>query len=125
MHFRKMKVAILGASPKPERYSYQAQQLLMDCGHEVFPVSLSGRDILGVKGTAVIPSGMDVVTIYLSASHLNELIEVLVAAAPQKVIFNPGSENREAKDQLEAHHIQTQEACTLVLLRTGAFSVDW
>lgn len=45
-----MKVAILGASAKAERYAHKAQLLLTENGHEVFPISPTGAEILGVKG---------------------------------------------------------------------------
>jgi hypothetical protein len=40
---------------------------------------------------------------------------------PARVIFNPGTENQEFAQQLEAQGIETIEACTLVMLRTGQY----
>ena len=116
-----MKVAILGASPKPERYSHQAQLLLTEHGHEVFPVSPTGREILGVSGMTSVPSGMDTVTLYLGPDRLMPVLDSLIKAAPRRVIFNPGTESPEAKAKLEEAGIETEEACSLVLLRTGSF----
>jgi len=82
-----MKVAILGASPKPERYSHQAQLLLVEQGHEVFPVSATGSEILGVAGMTAVPSGMDTVTLYLGPDRLMPVLETLIGAAPRRVIF--------------------------------------
>ncbi|MGC6466718.1 MAG: CoA-binding protein [Akkermansiaceae bacterium] len=116
-----MKVAILGASPKPERYSHQAQLLLMEQGHEVFPVSPTGGEILGVDGMTSIPNRMDTVTLYVGPARLAPVLDSLIEAAPRRVIFNPGTESPEAKARLEEAGIKTEEACTLVLLRTGSF----
>ncbi|MCH1508818.1 MAG: CoA-binding protein [Akkermansiaceae bacterium] len=116
-----MKVAILGASPKPERYSHQAQLLLVEHGHDVFPVSPTGREILGVPGMTLVPSGMDTVTLYVGPDRLAPILDSLIEAAPRRVIFNPGTESAEAKARLEEAGIETEEACTLVLLRTGSF----
>jgi predicted CoA-binding protein len=116
-----MKVAILGASPKPERYSHQAQLLLMKHGHEVFPVNPTGREILGVAGLNSVPKGMDTVTLYLGPDRLMPVLDSLIEATPRRVIFNPGTECPEAKEKLGAAGIETEEACTLVLLRTGSF----
>ncbi|MGB6220816.1 CoA-binding protein [Haloferula sp.] len=116
-----MKVAILGASPKPDRYANKAQVLLMKHGHEVFPVSQGGQDVLGVDGLTKVPAGMDTVTLYLSPKHLHPILDELAAAAPKRVIFNPGTESREAKQRLEGEGILCEEACTLVLLGTGQF----
>lgn len=116
-----MKVAILGASPKPDRYANKVQRLLMDHGHEVFPVSPSGQEVLGVPGHEKVPTGMDTVTLYLSPKHLHPVLDELAAAAPKRVIFNPGTESMEAKERLEGEGILCEEACTLVLLGSGQF----
>ena len=39
----------------------------------------------------------------------------------RRVIFNPGTENGELEAALRAAGIESEEACTLVLLRTGQF----
>ena len=49
------------------------------------------------------------------------VLDSLIEATPRRVIFNPGRECPEAKEKLEAAGIETEEACTLVLLRTGSF----
>ena len=118
-----MKVAILGASPKPDRYSNKAQQRLLEHGHEVFPVSPSGQDVLGVAGLKTVPGGMDVVTLYVGPQHLLPVLDDLIAAAPRWVIFNPGTESEEAMARLEEAGIEVEEACTLVLLSTGEFGL--
>ena len=43
-----MNVAVIGASDKPERYSYQAVKLLQEKGHTVFPVHQRIRSIEGL-----------------------------------------------------------------------------
>ena len=118
-----MKVAILGASSKPDRYSNKAQQRLVELGHEVFPVSPSGQDVLGVEGLKSVPSGMDVVTLYVGPQHLLPVLDELIEAAPRRVIFNPGTESEEAMSRLSAAGIEVEEACTLVLLSTGEFGM--
>ena len=75
-----MKVAILGASTKPDRYSYRAQKLLMEYGHEVFPVSPRGDEILGVTGLQDVPAGVDTVTVYVRAERLLPILDQLIAA---------------------------------------------
>lgn len=116
-----MKVAILGASIKPDRYSHRAQKLLMEKGHTVVPVSPRGEEILGVPGATTVPAGMDIVTVYLGEKNLLPVLDDLIKAAPKRVIFNPGTESAEAVERLQAAGIATEEACTLVLLNTGSF----
>ncbi|MDQ8186464.1 2-amino-4-hydroxy-6-hydroxymethyldihydropteridine diphosphokinase [Pelagicoccus sp. SDUM812002] len=117
-------VAILGASPKPERYAHLAQQLLMETGHELALVAPRGEEILGVSvidklGKCQEP--VDTVTLYIGSSRVDSVLEDLLEARPRRVIFNPGTENDSVRSILEREGIETQEACTLVLLRTGQF----
>ena len=62
-----LNVAIIGASHKPQRYAYQAQVMLSENGHTVFPVSGNGREILGQKGYSEIiqiEDEVDTITLY-------------------------------------------------------------
>jgi len=61
------------------------------------------------------------VTLYVSAAHQDPVADDLLALAPRRVIFNPGTENPALAARLQAAGITTLEACTLVLLKTGAF----
>ena len=120
-----MNVAVLGASAKPERTSFQAVKLLREKGHAVYPVHPSLREI---EGLAVYPSldqvpvRIDTVTLYLSARNQAGVAEALLASAPRRVIFNPGTENRDLETRLQEAGVETLQACTLVLLKTGAFA---
>ena len=116
-----MKVAILGASAKPGRYSNQAQKLLMKHGHAVFPVSPLGDEIRGVAGLTKVPDGMDTVTLYVGEERLLPILDQIIAAGPLRVIFNPGTESSWAMARLTEAGIESEEACTLVLLNTGSF----
>jgi predicted CoA-binding protein len=117
-------VAIVGASPKPERYSNRALRMLMSHGHTAIPVSKLGRDILGLTGYAslrAIPEPIDTVTLYLRPEKQAPVVQDILAVKPRRVIFNPGAENPEAAETLSRSGITTIEACTLVLLTTGQF----
>jgi len=120
-----MNVAVLGASAKPERYSYQAVKLLREKGHAVYPVHPSLREIDGLvvyPSLDRIPDRIDTVTLYLSARNQAGVAEALLVAAPRRVIFNPGTENRNLEARLQDAGVETLHACTLVLLKTGAFA---
>ena len=119
-----LSVAIIGASHKPQRYAYQAQKMLMDNGHTVFPISGNGREILGVKGYTSIselPSSVDTVTLYLNAERHEGIKQELLALKPRRIIFNPGTESDSLEKWYQSHGISTEQACTLVLLRTNQF----
>jgi len=116
-------VAVLGASGNPDRYSYQAVELLKAKGHRVFPVNPALGEIhtLPVVHSLRALPAVDTLTLYLAASRLPERIEEIVALKPGRVIFNPGTESPALQAALDAAGIPWQEACTLVLLRTGQF----
>lgn len=117
-------VAVLGASPKPERYSNQAIRMLRQYGHAVIPVNPAQREIAGLPvapSLGAITQVVDTVTVYVSPSHQDGLAAQLLALKPRRVIFNPGAENPTLAAQLRAAGIATEDACTLVLLRTQQF----
>jgi len=120
-----MKVAVLGASPKRERYSNQAVRLLLENSHEVIPVNPSYEEIEGLPVVPDLghlePGSIDTLTVYLAPKVTSTLGEAIEATRPRRVIFNPGTENPALKKRLEDAGIEVVEACTLVLLRTGQF----
>ncbi|MDP0489511.1 MAG: CoA-binding protein [Verrucomicrobiota bacterium JB023] len=119
-----MNTAILGASPKPERYAHRAQVELLAQGHRAFPISPQGATILDTPGyTSIleIEEPIDTLTLYLSPSRLRPLVTDIIQASPRRVIFNPGTEARDVAEQLQGAGIETLEACTLVMLATGSF----
>jgi uncharacterized protein len=117
-------VAILGASPKPDRYAYKAFQMLRDYGHRPVPINPAFDEILGQKCYATIsdaPGTIDTVTLYLGAARSNPLIDEIIATKPRRIILNPGAENPALAEQAEEAGIEVVEGCTLVMLRTGQF----
>ncbi|MCE5323593.1 CoA-binding protein [bacterium] len=120
----KYNVAVLGASAKPERYSYKAVKLLADHGYAVFPVHPSGRPIDGLRcfpRLDAIEEKLDTITIYLGQNNSTPLIEEIIKAHPRRVILNPGAENDTLASRCKESGIEVQQACTLVLLSTGQF----
>ena len=119
-----MNVAILGASNKPERYSYQAVVLLAEKGHTVFPVHPALAKIDGhstFKRLADISEPLHTITMYVSPSHSTGMADEIISVHPSRIIFNPGTENPALEKKLSAAGIAVLRACTLVLLRTGQF----
>lgn len=120
-----MNVAVLGASNKPERYSFKAVRLLREKGHTVLPVhpALAHVDGLPVwPSLKAIPDAVDTVTLYLSPRNQEPVMEELLNCGARRVIFNPGTENPELAERLRARSKEVVLACTLVLLTTGQFA---
>ena len=117
-------VVVLGASPKPERYSNKAVRLLLEHGHRVVPVHPTIAEIEGLevkKSLDDIEDQIDTITVYLSPAISTPLASQMLTLNPKRVIFNPGTENPELRERLTEHGIEVEEACTLVLLNTGQF----
>lgn len=117
-------VAVIGASPKPDRYSNKAIRLLAEYHHNPIPVAPKHEEIEGKKVFASleeIPEKIDTVTIYLGPARQNAIIQEIINVAPKRVIFNPDTENKAVYGQLEQAGIKVVEACTLVLLRTNQY----
>lgn len=118
------QVAVIGASSKPNRYSYKAIALLKEHNHIPIPVSMRDDEILGFKAYRSIediPTQIDTVTLYINPKVLAEIIDDIIAKAPKRVIMNPGTESEPAKELFRKHNIRVIEACTLVLLKTNQF----
>lgn len=116
---------VLGASPNPERYSFLAIESLRQAGIPV--LALGGRagkvsDIeirLGWEELENIP--IDTITLYLGAERQQPHYDAILSCAPRRIIFNPGAENPELMRMATTAGIETLEACTLVMIRTGQY----
>ena len=118
------RVAVLGASRKPQRYANRALRALQRHGYQVVPVNPAHDEIEGlatVRDLAEVTGRLDTLTVYVGPQHIGPLIDDIVAARPVRVILNPGTESPELEQALDRHGIPYLEACTLVLLATGQF----
>jgi predicted CoA-binding protein len=117
-------VAVLGASPKPDRYAYKAMKMLREHGHRAVPVNPAFEEVLGeicYRSIGDTPEPVQTVTMYLGKQRSDPLIDEIVAAKPRRIIMNPGAENDDLARKAEAAGIEVDYACTLVLLQTGGF----
>lgn len=118
------RVVVIGASNNPERYANKAMKMLAEYGHEPVPVAPAVAEVEGRRAVATpaeVSGPVDTVTMYVGPARQAGLIDEIIALAPRRVIFNPGTENDEAYARLDAAGIAYIEACTLVMLRTGQF----
>jgi len=124
MNKKDQTVAVLGASPKEERYSNKAVKLLLEHGYSVIPINPAGLEVCGlqsVKCIEEIDSDVDVLTMYVNSMRSSAMVEEIVTLAPGRIIFNPGSENEELAEACREDGIEVENACTLILLNTGQF----
>jgi hypothetical protein len=117
-------VAIMGASPKPDRYAYRAMRMLREFGHRPIPVNPAFDEILGetcYRSITDVPEPVQTVTMYLGKQRSDPLIDEIVNAKPRRIIMNPGAENDDLAKKAKAAGIEVDYACTLVMLQTGEF----
>lgn len=118
-----MKTLVVGASHKPVRYSYMAVKMLKEYDHEVIALGNRARKVEDWEIIDDKPEVKDIhtITLYLNANNQKEYYDYFLSLNPQRVIFNPGAENRELEELLREHDIKPVQACTLVMLRSGQY----
>jgi len=117
-------VAVLGASPKADRYSNKAVFELAQHGHVVFPINPSAEQIHEQKcypNLATVPTEIHTLTLYVGTDRLSQLQPEILQLRPKRIIMNPGAENDELEAAAQAQQIEVIRGCTLVMLRTGQF----
>jgi uncharacterized protein len=120
---KRKKTLVLGASDNPSRYSYLAIDRLRKHGHPVVAIG-KRKVIVGGVDVDISPQpfkNVDTVTMYLNPHHQEAYYDYIISLRPNRVIFNPGSENEELQSRLTENNIPFLEACTLVLLSTGQY----
>jgi len=78
------RIALVGASAKPERPSHRVMQFLLDEGYEVLPINpgLAGQKLLGQTVYAAVvelPTSVDMADIFRDAASLPEVTQDVVA----------------------------------------------
>lgn len=118
-----VRVVVLGASPNPSRVSYEVTRRLAQKGYDVIPVGVKAGEIDGLSIRTNQPHLDDVhtVTLYIGPQNQPPLYDYILTLKPQRLLFNPGTENPELKLLAEDAGIETEDACNLVLLATDQF----
>jgi len=119
------KTVVIGASPNPSRYAYQAAHMLSRHGHDFIPLSIkkgnvAGEEIMDLREKPVI-TDIDTLTLYIGPQHQAEWIDYLLSLSPRRIIFNPGTENKYFMQKAEGQGVEVVSGCTLVMLQTGTY----
>ncbi|MFC3693517.1 CoA-binding protein [Chenggangzhangella methanolivorans] len=102
-------IAVVGASPKADRPSYDVAQFLARSGYHVFPVNPAhgGGEIAGLPAYASladIPEPIDMVDVFRASEHVAAVLdEALALPTPPKVFWTQlGVVDAEAAVRAEA-----------------------
>ncbi len=117
-------VVVLGASPKPERYSNQAVRQLLEHGHAVYPIHPTCDNIYEqtcYKRLENVPVKVDTLSMYVGPKRSSALLDSILQLKPKRIIMNPGTESDLIEAQATQNNIEVIRGCTLVMLRTQQF----
>lgn len=117
------KTLLIGATENPERYSNKAIHALVSHGYEVVAIGLRKGEVDGVSFDSEKKAfeNIDTITLYVGPKNQPEYYSYIIGLKPRRVIFNPGTENSEFIAKLKVAGIDSEIACTLVLLSTGQY----
>jgi uncharacterized protein len=81
-------IALLGASPDPERASHAVMRYMIDRGYRVFPVNPTEKEILGMKvypSLSDIPEPVDMVDIFRRSELAGAVCDEAIAIGAKSV----------------------------------------
>ncbi|WP_338222499.1 CoA-binding protein [Algoriphagus confluentis] len=119
------KTLIVGATDNPSRYAFLAASMFEARGMDFVPIGIKkgkvfGRDIVDLRERPELED-IHTITLYLGPANQQEWIDYLIGLKPQRIIFNPGSENPVFFSKAKEAGIEVLPACNLVMLSTGQF----
>ena len=116
------RVAVIGASANPERYSHMAVRGYQDKGYEVWPVhpsALPVAELTCYPDIASLPGRADIISMYVNPKLGLQLVDEIASHGPQFVWLNPGADSNELEEALAAKGVAVMRTCNLVALSMG------
>lgn len=127
MKIERPTTLVLGASLKTYRYSHQAILRLRLSAVPTYAFGLrTGRvgDVLIHTNIGDFTDfSIHTFSLYIGPDHQSDLLHWVKMLKPQRIIFNPGTENPSIYHALAKEGVQCEEACTLVLLASNQYGV--
>ena len=117
------KTVVLGASDNPARYSYLALKKLQAHHHPVVAIGKKKGKVgdVSIQTDHLPVEGVDTITLYLNPQNQKEYYDYILELKPNRIIFNPGTENNDLIKQAKDNGIEPVIGCTLVMLSTGMY----
>ncbi|HSN59904.1 MAG TPA: CoA-binding protein, partial [Ferruginibacter sp.] len=103
--------------------SYIALNKLKAYGHPVVAIGKKTSRVNDIDIVTGMPqvNNVNTITLYLNPANQKPYLDYILSLKPERIIFNPGSENPELVSLAKQNGIATLEACTLVLLSTNQY----
>jgi len=119
------KTVIVGATPKSTRYAYLAAERLSQQNYEIVPIGIKkgvlfGKSILPIRENPNIED-VHTITLYLGPHNQPPYYDYLLSLKPERIIFNPGTENDEFIALAENSGVEVVIGCTLVMLSISTY----
>ncbi len=117
------KTVVLGASDNPARYSYLALRKLQANHHPIIAIGKKNGKVgdVTIQTDHMPVDAVDTVTLYLNPQNQREYFDYILDLKPNRIIFNPGTENDELIKAAKENGIEPVLGCTLVMLSTGMY----
>ena len=112
-------IAVIGASPRPQKDSHKVAKYLRDVGYKMIPIYPKEDTILGEKvyrSLKEIEERVDMVVVFRKPEALNAIADEVIARGDIKVYWTQiGLVNNEAADRVkEAGIAVVQNHCAMV-----------
>lgn len=115
-------VAVVGASPKPDRDSHQIAKFLIERGYDVIPVNPAAPEILGRKCFPDLKSigrKIDIVNVFRSPEHVPPIADEAIAVKADCLWLQSGiAHDAAASKASDAGLYVIQDRCIATALST-------
>ena len=118
------KTLVIGVSARHERFANMAVRNLIAHGHQVEAIGLQKGTCCGIEIQTGKPkiNDVDTVSLYVGPKNQDMYIDYIInEIQPERIIFNPGTENIAFEERAREQGIEVEEACTLVLLSSRVY----
>lgn len=118
-----MHTLVLGASTNPSRASNKAIQMLVERNQQVSAIGIRDGEISGIPIQHGMPAldNIHTVTLYLNPQRQEDFYDYVLGLQPERIIFNPGTENAVFINMAKERGIEIEIACSLVMLTLGQY----